>query len=487
MDASALIRRAATGRARRWLGRAWTLLGALLALGVGVTLGQMLTRGTMVPVTLFGWLLYIVAAFLNPFLGLMLWLTSAPYSRFIYLDIRGGTFGVPDGIPDLTLTRIVLAALFTLLTAQWVTGQRRLARFTLLDWAMLLFLGALFIAVPLHYRGFKNGLVLFIDSYGVAVLAYFLAKNLVQTRTQRRFLLGVLAFTAAHLALVAIHEATTGEIWFYYSSRSFTYTSSLRRLVGLLGSSAVFGTIFAMLFPFVAHAAFRTKNVGLKVVLLAISGATAVGLFFTYNRASYIGLAWALLVMIFYAPRSRKYLLPLLAVGILAVIVQWNALQTNAVVAERLSAQGPLEYRSEVLAKVWPLIFKAPILGRGFDNFQAIYELEALGHLELSLVPYFPHNTFIWVWFSAGLLALIPFVAIFLLVAWEAWHLCRHPRPDLGVDRGVAAALLAAWGAYLVQSLVTDTIYAYYMTTMFFVLVGAVVGARGEQGGAEQG
>lgn len=469
------------GRGAPWLRRAWSVLIALFVVVTGRSLGKMLAGENTVPVTLFGWMLYLGTLALNPFLGLLLWVSTAPYAKFIYLDLVSGQKGVPDGIPDLTLTRMCALALTALLTAQVATGQRRLVRFNLLDWSMIVFILATLPSLPLHWRGPVKAFMMLTEGWGIPILIYFFAKNLIRTRAQRRLFVAALIFIAFHLAVVALHEALTGDIWFYPGDRMATYSRSLRRLIGLLGSASTFGTIFAMLFPFVARAAFEARNITLKVLLLVLMGAVALAVYFTYNRASYLGFALGLLILLPLYPRSRRYLLPIVLAGVVVVALQWNDLQNSAVVAERIKAQGPLEYRTEVLEKVWPLIFKSPILGRGFDNFSAIYEREALGHLELSPVYYFPHNTFLYVWFSSGLIALIPFIGIHVLVVWNCWMLYRHPRPDRGVDRAMAACMLAAWAAYLVQSLVTDTIFAYYLTTVFFFLAGGVLGARSQR------
>ncbi|MCZ7568435.1 MAG: O-antigen ligase family protein [Ardenticatenaceae bacterium] len=484
MTAHSVVQRAARlghGRGAPWVRRAWTALIASLAVVGGRGLGKLLVGENIIPVTLFGWMFYLGTIVMNPLLGLLLWISTAPYARFFYLDLVSGQKGIPDGIPDLTLTRMCALGLVALLTAQVATGQRRLVRFNLLDWAMIAFLVATLPSLPLHYRGMTKAVVLMTEGWVIPILIYFFAKNLVRTRAQRRLFVAVLVFIALHLAVIALHESLTGDIWFYPGDRLATYSRSLHRLIGLLGSASTFGTTFAMLFPFVAWAAFEVKNSALKLILFVIMNAVALSIFFTYNRASYLGFAWALLVLLPLYPRARRYLLPIVLVGVVIVALQWNSLQSSAVVAERIKAQGPVEYRAEVLHKVWPLIFKSPILGRGFDNFSYIYEREALGHLELSPVYYFPHNTFIYVWFSSGLLALIPFVGIHLLVVWNCWQLYRHPRPDRGVEKGLAACMLAAWGAYLMQSLVTDTIFAYYVTMTFFFLAGGVLGARSQR------
>lgn len=466
--------------------RAWTALIALLAAAIGNGLGKLLAEENTVPVTLFGWMFYLGTIVMNPFLGFLLWVSTAPYARYTYLDLISGQKGVPDGIPDLTLTRMATLTLVALLTAQVATGQRRLVRFSLLDWAMIAFVVTTLPSLPLHFRGITKAVVLMVDGWIIPILIYFFAKNLIRTRAQRQFFVAALVFIGVHLSVIALHEALTGDIWFYPGDRLATYSRSLRRLIGLLGAASTFGTTFAMLFPFVARVAFEARNIGLKVILFIIMGAIALSIFFTYNRASYLGLAFGVLVLLPLYPRARRYLLPVLLAGAVVVALQWGTLQSSAVVTERITAQGPVDYRADVLRKVWPLILKSPVLGRGFDNFSYIYEREALGHLELSPVYYFPHNTFIYVWFSSGLIALIPFVSIHLLVAWNCWQLYRHPRPDRGVDKSMAVCMLAAWGAYLVQSLVTDTIYAYYITTIFFFLAGGVLGVRSQRHLTEQ-
>jgi len=448
-----------------------TLVMGVLSLAAGIGLGRTLLNPKMWPfaVTGTGIATVLLLVFANPLHGFLLWLILSPFSRFIYLDIDMGA-----GIPDLTLTRLVGGILFAFLLAKIAARRRMMTPIIRTDILMLLAAVTLAISIPPYWRGPKAGLTLFTDGFLVPFFVYFIAKNLVTDRRALTQVVGALLITGTLLAIVAIHEQLTGQVLFIPSDRSYSYTRSLHRLVGVLGNPAFFGTTFAMIIPFLSWGMLEVKS-GMRWLFAGGVGLLILGTYFTYNRASYLGLIIALLILAAYYPRFRKPFIPASVVAALLLVIRWEQVISSPVITERLDAARPILYRLGVFGSVGQIVRKSPWFGRGFDNFWPLYEREVLHHLTMGYAPLQPHNTFLWVLVSGGILALAPFAAMYVAMIWQSGKLYRSA-PRASSARMAVVACWAAMGAYFIQAMVADVAYFFYPNIIFYTIVGAIFG-----------
>lgn len=106
----------------------------VLAVALGLAIGLTFDSGSfevVVTSVFVGGLVLLTLRF--PLEGLLLTLILHPFENFFYLSIP-----MRAGIPDLTLTRVVIALLFMVVVARGATGQRRFLRLTRVDVMMLL-------------------------------------------------------------------------------------------------------------------------------------------------------------------------------------------------------------------------------------------------------------------------------------------------------------------------------------------------------------
>ncbi len=457
------------------LARLWKALLTLLLLAVVLAIGNLLGHALLdeeiwtYVVTGVGVATVFMIVLVNPLHGFLFWLVLSPFSRFMYLDIDMGA-----GIPDLTLTRLVGGLLFAFLLAKIAAGRRKMTPWTRVDTLMILSAITLAISIPAYWRGPKAGLTLFADGFVVPFFVYFIAKNLVTDRRAFVLTIGGLLLTGTFLASAAIHEQVTGQVIFWYSERSFYYTRSLHRLAGVLGNPAFFGTVFAMIIPLLAWGMLEIKT---RTRWLFAGGLAllTIGTYFTYNRASYLGLIIGLLILAAYYPRFRMPFVPAAVGAAFLTIVRWQQVISHPVVTERLDASKPVLYRLGVFSSVGQIVSKSPLFGRGFDNFWPIYETEVLHHLTIGYAPLQPHNTFLWVLVSGGIIALLPFAGLFISIVWQSGQLYRSA-PPRSAERMAVVACWAAFGAYLTQLLVADIAYFFYPNIVFYTIIGAVFG-----------
>jgi len=88
-----------------------------------------------------------------------------------------------------------------------------------------------------------------------------------------------------------------------------------------------------------------------------------------------------------------------------------------------------------------------------------------------------PHNLFIYVLTSAGVLGLAPLLLLFGLIGWHAIRAWLAAR---GGARGWPAALLGTLAGYLLFANTFDALGAQLANMLFFTLSGAVLGTAWE-------
>ncbi len=144
---------------------------------------------------------------------------------------------------------------------------------------------------------------------------------------------------------------------------------------------------------------------------LLLFGSAAL-IYFMQSRGAIVGLAFALLVVTwFLGPRVRRFVLALLALCVMATVLEavspdfTQKVYTHLTRAQSAEDLTSMTGRTKTWAEAIPLIEKSPLWGWGFEAGRAF----GLEHL---------HNTYFYALMSAGLLGTVPFVWGLVL----AWH-----------------------------------------------------------------
>ncbi|MBC7235087.1 MAG: O-antigen ligase family protein [Chloroflexi bacterium] len=472
--------------ARRIWAQALAILGivalALVGVAVAYAVGKRIAADQ--------WRLLLTASALATYLaislidarhGLLLWIVTAPFARFAYLDLELGA-----GIPNLTLNRIMTGWLLVLLLAQFAVRSRRLPRIVLADVLLLAFLGASALSVPHAIVGLQSAVQSFFDLLVIPTAIYFLARCLITNQEELRGVMVALLIVGLYLGLLATREQLTGDVWFYPEDRSVQYTASIRRVVGLLGNPAYIAVTIDMTIPFAWYLFFKARHHRLGLILIIL--AMMAGVFFCMNRSGWVGLVVALIVLALFVRRFRPIFFLMVMLALIVAGSYWALITTSAAVQERLTAQGPIDYRMETWDVAWRMIRDNPIFGIGYENFRLIYSQYGYWDVYLRATPT-PHNTFLWVMLMGGIVALLPYVlfwgaALFLaLGAYLRGKLdSEQANATSGPDPDLAGAFLASMAAILVPSLVMDVFQGYYNTMIMFLILGAFLGTViGEQ------
>lgn len=455
------------------------LLALIVAVGLGWFFGrQIMAEEWDILVPAVGLATYIIIALIDARHALLIWVVTAPFSRFVGLDLDFGR-----GIPNITLNRVMTGVLLVLLLAQLAIRSRQMARLRAADVFAVAFGGAMVLTAPNSTMGFTSAIQAVFDLVITPVGLYLLARNLIATRRDLRAMMVALTIIGTYLGLLATREQLTGDVWFYPEARSVYYTATIRRVVGLLGNPAFIAACIGVAVPWTLYLLLTARRHRLLYLFASLSMVS--GIFFCMNRSGWVGLVISLVVMALFVRRFRPVFLMMLLVGAIVAGLYWAVIISSPTVRERLTAEGPIEYRREAWRVAWEMIQDYPVFGVGWENYRSLYRSYSLWSVYLRAEPS-PHNTYIWVQITGGVVALAPFLAFLAAATLPALGIYVRARREGSPDADLAGVYLASVSAMLAPAVVMDIFAGYYNGMLLFLIMGAFYGAMGDQAGRSQ-
>ncbi len=454
-----------------------SLVLAGLAIGFGYYLGDVIQSPnwqSAVRLVVVGGL--ITVSLSSPANGLMLWIVLAPFALASYttmwytLNIR-----LAAGVPDLTLERLMIGVLTTIWLAELASGRRHLRSIGATESFMAAFLVLIIPAVLAGTRGINRTGQIWFDKFATPYLVYLLAKNLYHWRSGLSKLLVTLGIIGAYLCFMILVEHVTGQPMFAPIGRTLQYSRSLRKIVSLLGNPSFLGTVLGMIVPIALYRFVRDRTLYGRTFFGALFAAAMLGNFFCYNRGAWLALAASVVVLILLERDYRRLLLPVLLVGGVIALLYWQMLTESAVVTERLSNVNSVRFRVDML-DVSARMFRANWLtGVGVDSF-GYYFTQYGGRWETMAydIPT-PHNTYVLVLTTMGILGFVPYTLVFLSMLIGFWQACRRAR-DWGVDRALMVSGIAVVVVYTVSAAAVDLYINVFTSFVFFLITGTLAG-----------
>jgi O-antigen ligase len=420
----------------------------------------------------------IVAILMSPIHGLLLWMIIAPFAQASHTEIwRILNIRMPPGIPDLTPDRLAAGLLCVVFVAQLAIGKKRVRRLGP-EVFMAVFGVMVLPAAAASLSGLSSAGQLALDKFIIPFLLFALAKNLYQEKIGVERVSAGLAVIGIYLSLMILYEHLTGQPLFTAIGRTTVYSRSLRKIVSLLGNPAFLGTVLGMIAPIALFRYVRERSVYVKAFYGALFVTTLLGNFFCYNRGAWLALAAGLMVLLF-ERKYRRILLPIVLVGALVGLLYWQTISASAVVTERLSNVSSIQFRLDLLAVSQKLIRDHLLFGVGVGNF-AYYFLQYGGHWEtLAYDLPTPHNTYVLVLSTMGLVAFVPYLLVFLSMFLQMVAMLRRSKEDGRVDRALLVSGVAVIAVYMVSAAAVDLYASVFSSLVFFLITGTILGYVG--------
>ena len=450
------------------------IIGLLAAFGVAAWLADKLTAGREFDALAAVVLMAVVVAILaRPRFGFLLWITVAPFARIFTLKMG-------DGLPDLGLNRLaILCALFVII-AQVAVGRRRLARPTAVDWLAVLFVLSMVLSVPASRLGVVGGAQFLFDFIILPLLVYFCARQLLRGPQGVQQVAIVLAIVGALLSFFVVREQLTNQPFLSPIEHRWVYGPNIWRITSFFGAPAIMSLTLVMTVPMVLVAATRPDSPAQRLLWGAALLLILAGILQTYVRAGWLAAVLAILVVIVLTPAIRRHSLRLALAAAVLVVIFGGQLINSTAIQTRLSTEGSIDYRMDAVQAGLQIAARSPIFGLGLSNFgveatrtdwafsRSIGVIAGVWAVE-------PHNLYIYLLTSAGLVGLIPFLLFLGSIGWLGlrgwWRAGRSPDGD----QGRWAALLGTLLAYAVFAYTFDAIYAQLASMLLFLVVGVVL------------
>lgn len=246
------------------------------------------------------------------------------------------------------------------------------------------------------------------------------------------------------------------------------------RVESFFDNPNTFAEVLILLLPLVLALVLCSRGLFTKLLACGVFVVGVAALGMTYSRASWVGMACAMVVMVFlWKPKliPAFAVLCVLCIPLLPTTI-WNRILTIANPADTSTSSRIPLYQAAL-----EVIKTSPVSGAGLGTAatQAYIRDLNLYHGDAPFVH--SHNFYLEVWIEAGLLGMIGFVGSMLWNIKKGAHTVRHC-PDSAARTITCAAVSALCGAMVCG--LADYLWNYprVMCIFWFVFAVAIAGAK---------
>lgn len=393
------------------------------------------------------------------------------------------------GLP-ITLDRLLFVGLLAIAAIRWRRGDFTFRQMTSEDWFLVALLGVVGISAlssgqPEFTDGVTSKWGRLLASFLVPSLLYAFLRQLPIARRDWSGMLVALVALGVYLACTAVFE--TSHTWSLVFPRYISNPDlgiHFGRARGPELNSVSLGLYLTaccvcawMLLP---EARQRWQQLALLLILPLI----AFGVFVTYTRSTWIGLAAAgLVVAAFQIPKCWR--LPAFGGGAVVVLLLFVSSWGNLLDIKREGSVGDAEHsvdQRESFAFVsWQMFCDHPIFGVGFGRFfdqklpylsdrRQKVELESIRNLH-------HHNTLLSVLTETGMVGFAAFVGLLAAFVRSGWLLAKnHKAPSWVRAQGILTLALVA--NYLSSAVFHDLTLLPSQELLLFAFAGITVNLR---------
>ena len=353
-------------------------------------------------------------------------------------------FGVPIGLDRI----LMLPGLAIAAVRAFERRHELQLRVTHVHWLILVVavyaIGSAIFADTLRQR---EPMFALLDKLGIVpFLLFALAPVLFGTERQRRILLSGLVLLGAYLGLTALFETVGADALVV---PSFINDENLGihvdRARGPFLEAAANGLALFACFIASAIAVATWRDPRARVVAGAVALLCVLGILFTLTRQAWLGATVATVVTMLIVPGLRRWLVPVIAVGAIAVFGAFTlSSDLSGRLSERAQSQSPVWDRLNSAEAALNMIDAKPLFGVGWYRWTEEstryyrladdYPLTTVGR---------PHNVFLGWAAELGLVGALLWILAFLAAVGGA--IVRRGPPELRPWRIGLIALTINW------------------------------------------
>ena len=395
------------------------------------------------------------------------------YRVGVYLSVMALPF-----LPTMALVGLILLSFLSFLLRFAYDKDMKFVR-TPLDFPILLFAGVLILSAITSFA-VKNS-VMAVLVYLAFISGYFLLTNTIKTKKQLYGILSMVLLAGLFVAGYGIYQHVfgfaEGSTWIDQDMFSDIQT----RVVSTFENPNVLGEYLLLLIPIGLAFVWAAPKTGNRLLHLAITGALALCMIYTYSRGCWIGLLVAFfLFFVFY---DRRFIW----VGVALLLLSPMFLPTTVI--ERFASVGDTtDTSTSYRVYIWMGTLKMLKdywlcgIGVGSEAFNMIYPYYSYS----SIVAPHSHNLYLQIMAENGILGILAFLSI--VVVYYKTVISSIVQTKDKLLNGFVIGLAAGLFGYLVQGMFDNVWYNYRVFLLFFVILGlamcCVTVAKGRKEGA---
>jgi O-antigen ligase len=381
---------------------------------------------------------------------------------------------LPAGIPDISYERVLVPVTADIIILEGLVRKRKLQQIGMLDILVGTYVAAQLASrvVVLWFEGLgKPDLNGILDVIVLPILMYWMTKNVLVSKWHLRRLLYALILASVMIGLSGLYERALGLqespfpitpylIGGKLSTRFFDVPQG--RAAGLVGNPAIYGAVSGIGVLVSLCCLVHSQQQRTRVVLAATIIILLYGIFASYTRSAWVSVAVALFIAQFFMKDLWKRTLPIYAMGILFLVLGWNALESSPVVASRILNPHNMDFRLAFVPLAWQQFLEKPVLGWGsgaLDYFGFTYYQDS------------SHNIFLTLLVDGGLVLFLSFVVVIIYLFSRALRVYRL-LPQF--ERSVLAAMIGSVMIYLLSGMALELRYFGYFNALFWIVVGVI-------------
>ncbi|HAZ09630.1 MAG TPA: hypothetical protein DCY56_00780 [Candidatus Omnitrophica bacterium] len=396
-------------------------------------------------------------------------------------------FKMPLGIdmPNLSPDRVIWFFLFTFYLFKVITGKISLSNRTT-EIFMLILCGLVIFSVIVTRQGSRemdffnvyNLYTLLFNAYIAPFSIFLIAKDFINEEKKIRNLFILLSFILLYLSVTSIFE--------HFGMRNFIFPKDIMnpkmgihfgRARGPFLSAAINGTVLGLLSILNFYMALNTR-LPYRIFFIINIFLSFIAIFFTYTRASWLGVLISFMFMVFINQRLRKYLVIFTLLGAVFLGPLYSKIVDIENVISRVNSTGPVDSRIELYRIYISMIKEKPIMGLGFANFNNYAAEYSKGK---SIVNFITgdvlsiHDTFFGIFVELGGLGLIVFLSMLASIFWKSFILFKHLEEGF-LGREI---VIIFWGVgiiYFLNSFFIDMKFHQIQNVIFYMMAGIVSG-----------
>ncbi len=297
---------------------------------------------------------------------------------------------------------------------------------------------------------------------------YFFAFNFIDSEKKALEILKLLLIISVVESLIGILQSF-GIDPIHLSGKSF----EVSRSSGTFGNPVFLGSFLVLTLPISITFSLNSKLKREKILYSIITITLGICLLFTFSRGAWVGFIISLIIFLFLSPEilkeKKKGLLALLLIFIFFLTIASLTLPRKTLFS-RISwkADEGILSRIDLWKGTIKLIYQKPLWGYGLETFRGLIPKHFTPLLaQLATLQDRPHNQFLYLAFSLGIVGL-------LIFNWIIIAFFRIELPSLSQMKKerkmILTGILASAGGYLVQEQFSFSLVG--VTPIFWLFLG---------------